>query len=192
MKIVALGDSLTFGYGVPPHKSWVDLLNLQYNFKIVNKGINGDTSFGLINRFYEDVICEKPDKLIITIGCNDLLMGRDVDSIIDNIKFLIEESIKNNISTVVGITPPIVPHLAASYWEDGVDYEEIENNLNIFVKKLIDFCDTNKLEYVDFFRCVKKAFTTYSENELFSDGIHPTELGHKLMFKEIESLHLIK
>ncbi|MHC1684505.1 MAG: GDSL-type esterase/lipase family protein [Clostridiaceae bacterium] len=188
MKIVALGDSLTFGYGVPPYKSWVDLLNLQYNSKIVNKGINGDTSFGLINRFYEDVICEKPDKLIITIGCNDLLMGRDVDSTIDNIKFLIEESSKNNISTIVGITPPIVPHLAASYWEDGVDYDEIENNLNIFVKKLIDFCKTNKIQYVDFFNGLKEAFNTYKDKELYSDGIHPTELGHKLMYEKITNI----
>lgn len=188
MKIVALGDSLTFGYGVEPFKGWVELLKSESNLNIINAGINGDTSSGLINRFYEDVICEKPDKLIITIGCNDLLMGRDVDSIVDNIKFLVNESSKNNISTIVGITPPIVPQLAASYWDDGADYDTVDYNLNIFVKKLIGFCEENKIEYIDFFNCIKKSFSNYSEKTLYSDGIHPTELGHKLMFKEVKNL----
>lgn len=188
MKIIALGDSLTYGYGVPPFKGWVELLKSENNLNIINKGINGDTSFGLINRFYEDVICEKPDNLIITIGCNDLLMGRDVDTTIDNIKFLANEGIKNNISTIIGITPPIVPQLAASYWDDGADYITVDNNLKIFVKKLISFCEENKLQYADFFNCINKTFSTYGEKALYSDGIHPTELGHKLMFEEVRTL----
>lgn len=188
MKIVALGDSLTFGYGVSPYKSWVELLKSEYKLNIINKGINGDTSVGLINRFYEDVICEKPDKLIITIGCNDLLMGKDVETVVDNIKFLVNDGINNNISVVLGITPPIVTHMAASYWEDGCDYDAVEKNLNVLVKILKDFCKTSKIEYVDFFNCIKKAFTNYSEKALYSDGIHPTELGHKLMFEEVKKV----
>ena len=43
MKIVCLGDSLTYGYGVPRKDGWVSLAAQATGHTLVNKGVSGDT-----------------------------------------------------------------------------------------------------------------------------------------------------
>lgn len=56
MKIVCLGDSLTYGFGVSRSNSWTNIVNEETRLEIVNKGINGDTTSGMLARFNEDVV----------------------------------------------------------------------------------------------------------------------------------------
>ena len=42
MIVVCLGDSLTFGEGVPPDMAWPALLGKRLGCDIVNAGVNGD------------------------------------------------------------------------------------------------------------------------------------------------------
>ena len=49
--ILAFGDSLTAGYGVPPGSGYPDLLQrrldgLGYKYRVVSMGISGDTTSG--------------------------------------------------------------------------------------------------------------------------------------------------
>lgn len=53
--ILALGDSLTAGYGLPTTDSYPSQLEAKlrekgYTYKIVNAGISGDTTAGLLSR----------------------------------------------------------------------------------------------------------------------------------------------
>ena len=43
MKIVCLGDSLTYGYGVPRKDGWVSLAARATGHTLVNRGVSGDT-----------------------------------------------------------------------------------------------------------------------------------------------------
>ena len=43
-KIVCLGDSLTYGYGVSRSKVWTKLAEDKLHIEIINEGICGDTS----------------------------------------------------------------------------------------------------------------------------------------------------
>ena len=54
-RIVALGDSLTAGYGLPETQSYPSLLQQHldaegYAFQVVNAGVSGDTSAGGVRR----------------------------------------------------------------------------------------------------------------------------------------------
>src|SRR5215471_14378768 len=54
-KIVAFGDSLTAGYGLPEHASYPWLLQQKldaagYEYEVVNAGVSGDTSAGGVRR----------------------------------------------------------------------------------------------------------------------------------------------
>jgi acyl-CoA thioesterase-1 len=47
--IVAFGDSLTAGFGMPPGQSYPDFLQRKldeqgYSYRVVNEGVSGDTS----------------------------------------------------------------------------------------------------------------------------------------------------
>ena len=47
MRMICIGDSLTYGFGVPVESSWVEILNRESRAQVINKGISGDTSGGM-------------------------------------------------------------------------------------------------------------------------------------------------
>lgn len=80
-EIVALGDSLTAGYGlaegegfVPQLQAW--LATQGSAAKVVNAGVSGDTSAGGLSRL-DWSLGDGTDALIVTLGGNDLLRGLD-------------------------------------------------------------------------------------------------------------------
>ena len=82
MKLVCLGDSLTYGYGVPRRDCWVSRVAECTGHTLVNRGINGDTSGGMLARFGRDVLDERPDRVLLLGGANDIIFGgNDVDFI---------------------------------------------------------------------------------------------------------------
>lgn len=74
-KIVAFGDSLTYGYQLPRDASYPSLLNQELNYKydVVNYGINGNTTIDGLNRFEDMLEKESPQLVILALGGNDIL-----------------------------------------------------------------------------------------------------------------------
>lgn len=77
MKILLIGDSLTNGFKTG---------KLLPDMEIINKGIYGDNSEGLLERLEKDVVSEKPDIIYILIGTNDFAMGRSNDKLLETLK----------------------------------------------------------------------------------------------------------
>lgn len=81
-RIVALGDSLTHGYGLPPADGFVPQLEnwLRINGApdavVVNAGVSGDTTAGGLARF-EWSVAGETDAVIVELGGNDLLRAID-------------------------------------------------------------------------------------------------------------------
>lgn len=50
-KIVAIGDSITYGFPYLPCMSWVHIVGEELGFSIINKGVNGNTSSQMVERF---------------------------------------------------------------------------------------------------------------------------------------------
>jgi acyl-CoA thioesterase-1 len=79
IKILALGSSLTQGYGLPPGTEFT--VQLQAALKkqgidtvVTNAGVSGDTSAGGLARL-EWSLAEHPDLVILELGSNDMLRG---------------------------------------------------------------------------------------------------------------------
>lgn len=75
MKIVCLGDSLMYGFGVLWSNLWINIVNKEIWLEIVNKGINGDIISGMLVRFNEDVVKNFFDIVFIMGGINDFIVG---------------------------------------------------------------------------------------------------------------------
>lgn len=81
-RVVALGDSLTHGYGLPPADGFVPQLegwlrrNGAEDVTVVNAGVSGDTTAGGLARL-EWSLGDGADALIVELGGNDLLRGID-------------------------------------------------------------------------------------------------------------------
>ncbi|MEC9312225.1 MAG: GDSL-type esterase/lipase family protein [Pseudomonadota bacterium] len=81
VRILALGDSLTQGYGLPVEEGFV--LQLQawlqargHDVVLVNGGVSGDTTRGGLARV-DWSLTEDIDAMIVTLGGNDVLRGLD-------------------------------------------------------------------------------------------------------------------
>jgi acyl-CoA thioesterase I len=79
--IVALGDSLTAGFGVAPEEAWPALVEARlrkegHPYRVVNAGVSGDTSAGGLRRV-DWVLRAKPEVAIVALGANDGLRGQD-------------------------------------------------------------------------------------------------------------------
>jgi acyl-CoA thioesterase-1 len=81
VKIVALGDSLVAGYGLPANAAFPVQLEKALNAKgvaveIANAGVSGDTSTGGLGRL-DWSIPDGTEAVIVTLGANDMLRGLD-------------------------------------------------------------------------------------------------------------------
>jgi len=79
IKLVALGDSLTAGYGVAPGLAFPDELEKAlrakgYDVKVINAGVSGETAGDGLARFDWSVPPDS-DALIVELGANDMLRG---------------------------------------------------------------------------------------------------------------------
>lgn len=80
-RLIALGDSLTQGYGLPPDQGFVPQLQawLQANgadVTVINAGVSGDTTAGGAARV-DWTLAGGGDAMIVALGGNDLLRGLD-------------------------------------------------------------------------------------------------------------------
>ena len=72
-KILALGDSITAGYGLDQKHAYPYLLSQKINLPIVNLGVSGDRTEDALARLSEDVLRENPWMVIVALGGNDFL-----------------------------------------------------------------------------------------------------------------------
>lgn len=78
--IVAFGDSLTAGLGVPADRTYPALLGGRlkragYDYRVVNAGVSGDTSAGGLRRV-DWALRLKPEIVILELGVNDAFRGQ--------------------------------------------------------------------------------------------------------------------
>lgn len=81
LRLAALGDSLTAGWGLPADDAFPARLTraLAENgraVEILNFGISGDTTTGGLARL-DAVLAAAPDGVILELGANDMLRGLD-------------------------------------------------------------------------------------------------------------------
>ena len=92
--IVAFGDSLTAGLGVPAAESYPALLQARlsaegYHYRVVNAGVSGDTTAGGLRRV-DWALRLNPNIVILELGVNDALRGQDLAAVSVNLDRLVE------------------------------------------------------------------------------------------------------
>jgi acyl-CoA thioesterase-1 len=96
--IVALGDSLTAGFGLSRNQAWPALVGEKmreagYDFEIVNAGSSGDTTTGGLRRLPAILRAHKKiDIFVLELGINDAFRGVDLSQIRDNLQAIIDQT----------------------------------------------------------------------------------------------------
>jgi lysophospholipase L1-like esterase len=176
--IIFFGDSLTFGYGVPKQNSWAYKVAYELYPSSLNKACNGDTTTSMLSRYYNDVLKYNPSSIFIMCGTNDLLLGRSVTSIIDNIELMIKDAISINSKVIIGLPPKIIGTMANELFSPSHLYDYAEKELLSLKTELITLCEKYELQFINFYDL------TLNKDNIYLDGIHLTSLGHELMHKK--------
>lgn len=180
MNILCIGDSLTFGYGVGQENSWVSILNDEKT-KFINKGVNGDTSTGILSRIYPILHSSNAKACLIMCGSNDILMKKPITSIIDNINLMITDCNSFNIKPIILSPPNIFSNLAKKRWDSSIDYEKCNLQLKDLSKELNMICKNNNLIFID----LNSKLPFDSSN--YTDGLHISIKGNILIANLIKT-----
>ncbi len=92
--VLAFGDSLTAGYGLPQDQAFPQVLerrlaDMGRNVKVRNGGVSGDTSAGGRARL-DWMLDPKPDAVILELGANDALRGLPPEQLQENLAAILE------------------------------------------------------------------------------------------------------
>ena len=171
-KIIALGDSLTAGFGLAEKESYPYLLQEKlkadgYDYEVINAGVSGDTSLGGLER--SDWVLEQDNAkiVIIELGANDLLRGIPVASMKKNLDQIIRKAKAKNLKVLLCgmLAPPTM----------GSEYQKA------FTVAFPDLATEHKVEFLSFL--LENVALKKELNQ--ADGIHPNADGEKIMTENI-------
>ncbi len=174
LKIIALGDSLTYGWLVD--KGYLEFLEEKLTLKfhqstmeIINRGIPGDTARGGLHRLKSQVIDSAPDLVLVQFGLNDAFSGCTLDEFKANIISIIDgihSETEADILLVTSVALRGANKFAEKYYEALI---EAGGEKDVSVARVHEYWEKHIAAGTDFYGLV------------IDDGVHPTEDGYSLM-----------
>ena len=181
MKIICLGDSLTYGYGVPRQETWPALAEKKSGHTIINLGISGDTTAGMLARFNTEVLPQSPDAIVFMGGCNDIMTSGTAQAAKSNMAAIAHQSAARNIKPLLGTIPQIDAGNIRPDWAAFTDLAELDRLCGQYVLWLTGFAQAFRLTVVDFRKSFKPEKGQPVDSSLYLDVFHPSPKGHSLM-----------
>ena len=171
-KIVLIGDSITESWkGYSPEF-------FAENPYLINKGVGGETTPQILDRFNRDVVSLKPELVIILAGINDIAQNTGYISIPEtftNIINMVEIANSHNIAPVLCSVLPA----SKIVWKPEIESADLVIELN---EKLKGYCKENNIVYVDYFSSMVGE-NKELRSDLTYDGVHPDKKGYLIMEK---------
>ena len=165
--IVAFGDSLTAGFGVPADQTYPARLGERlkregYDYRVVNAGVSGDTTAGGVRRV-DWALRLKPEIVILELGVNDALRGQKLAGVRANLDQMITRFQAAGARVLVaGMRLP--PNYGDRYAED-------------FHRLYAEVARAHQAALMPFFLDGVGAVARLNQ----ADGIHPTAEGYAIV-----------
>lgn len=168
--VVALGDSITYGYPYTPHQSWVEAMRQATGWQVINSGNSGDTLQDMAERLERDVLKFKPQIIIVMGGTNDVYQGLSQPQLQTAFLKIMKGLQEAGSEIWIGLPLPVA---------DGT-----EGSLQLWRSWLTSYARAESLTLIDFYQ----DFITNQgqiREDLLLDGCHPSLKGYELMGKRI-------
>jgi len=164
-KVLAFGDSITYGYGIDKEKNYPSQLSSLLQTEVINAGVNGEVTSEGLRRLPSLLEKHKPQILIICHGGNDIIRRKSLLKAKENIAAMIKLAREKNIHVVlVG-----VPMLEVLTLSTAQIYYELADELSVPL-------EDSALEEI------------LSDNSLKIDQIHPNAEGYKILSNRLANL----
>jgi len=169
LTLVALGDSLTQGYGLPQEQGFVPQLQRWLtaagaDAQVVNAGVSGDTTAGGLSRL-DWTLTPEVDAMIVNLGGNDLLRGIDPAESRANLAAILRVARDRGLPVLlVGLRAP------GNY---GPDFKAAFDA--IYPDLAAEFGATLEINF--FFPLIDQTTRRFDPATMQADGIHPSAAG---------------
>jgi lysophospholipase L1-like esterase len=182
--IVVLGNSITeFG-------DWKRLFG---DSGVVNRGIAGDNTFGMLDRL-SDVIARRPAKLFIEAGINDIGQGVPVGMIVGNIISIVQYVRVKSPGTKLYVVSVLPTNDKAR-----VDYPEVAGKNGVVRevdRRLRTVAGTGTgpagFVYIDLAGRVMDGSGNLDERYAKPDGLHLNEAGYGVLVKLLKEMGICR
>lgn len=194
--IVALGDSITFGAGVPKTRStdsWEAKLEKLFagSYQVLNYGVSGatlqdegDCPYWNIHHpgtpsFPEAAMALNPEIMLLMLGTNDSKpynwnRERYEAQLDQRVKEFLESG---KVQRLILMCPPFACPADGS---DIVSFDILNETIRDEIVPIVKKCaEENGVEYIDLYAA------TENHPEYFMDGVHPNSFGNRVIAAEI-------
>jgi lysophospholipase L1-like esterase len=163
-RIVFLGNSLTELFD----------LNLFGDSTLINRGITGDFTEGLLKRL-DEVISLKPSRLFIEIGINDLVEKVSVREVCSNYRKIITRVQEGSPQTKIYIQSILPVRMIGSLLTSSDDVNEVIREEN---EELRTLAEELHVTYVDLY--CNFVINQEMNHRLTWDGVHLVDEGYQI------------
>ena len=178
--LTCMGDSLTQGADIPVGQCWPTLVANQLGLEVANCGIGGDTSAGMLARFYAQVLTPKPQFVFILAGTNDLWWGWPLNIILGNLFSLVVQARHHGIAPLLGVPPPVnvAAAQACDFAPPEKGYARLTSNLADLADRLVRHANESEVPIVDLYHPFFENRQIVRQDLFLPDGLHPNTRGH--------------
>lgn len=104
--ILAMGDSITAGYGLAGGQAYPTQLALMIGRTVINAGVNGERAYEGASRAAGLLARYKPGYVLILYGANDATNGAEPAVTVEYLRAIITAAKTNKTIPIIGTVPP--------------------------------------------------------------------------------------
>lgn len=171
--VLFLGTSLTAGMGVTSEQAYPALIQAKIDsvglgFRVVNQGVNGETSAGGLRRI--DWLLRQPlAVLVLELGANDMLRGQDVAAMRANLQEIIDRTrVAHPEARIVIAGMQAAPNLGEPYVSE-------------FAAAFVELAEENDAALIPFLLDGVAGIPELNQ----PDGNHPTDGGQVIVAENV-------
>ena len=206
LKVIALGDSLIYGYGDHVGGGWVERLRREWmspqgaGHVLYNLGVRGDRVNRVSVRLEQEFNCRGelrnrvPDLILLSVGLNDSArLGKpdgklytDLNSFRQQVDRLLDMAQNLCPTMFIGMTPvneANMPFMDCLYFNHLDQYR--------FKEATLQACQQRNIPYLDIFDLWLSRGTDWINTQIGEDGLHPNVSGYQTLFADIMAWKLI-
>lgn len=168
-RVLALGDSVTYGTGAGPGEDWPSLLATRTGWQIENAGIPGDTAAQARERLPELLQRHAPELVLVELGGNDFLRRRPAAQVKEDLRHILETIRQHGAQAVlIGVPELSLLSVVARRPDDAPLYQEL--------------AEEEKLPLI------AGVFSSIlAQPSLVADPIHPNAAGYQVFAQGVET-----
>ena len=128
--ILAVGDSLTAGFGAPKGADYPAQLAQILGRKVINGGVSGDTSAQALARL-PALLAQKPKLVVVSIGGNDFLQRQPESGTRENIRKMVADIRATGVPAVLVAIPHFTTGALLGMVSEHPLYAELADELDV-------------------------------------------------------------